>query len=90
MFTMNKLNSQQQNGKKVRCVSASLTACVFALTLGSVAVLTAQTVEAAGQVIGGYAAGNQALGDGSVVVSGGKDKEPNVAEGKIVLYLQVR
>ena len=82
MFTMNKLNSQQQNGKKVRCVSASLTACVFALTLGSVAVLTAQTVEAAGQVIGGYAAGNQALGDGSVVVSGGKDKEPNVAEGK--------
>jgi len=48
MFTMNKLNSQQQNGKKVRRVSASLTACVFALTLGSVAVLTAQTVEAAG------------------------------------------
>ena len=82
MFTMNKLNSQQQNGKKVRCVSASLTACVFALTLGSVAVLTAPTVEAAGQVIGGYAAGNQALGDGSVVLSGGKDKEPNVAEGE--------
>lgn len=82
MFTMNKLNSQQQNGKKVRRISASLTACVFALTLGSVAVLTAQTVEAAGQVIGGYAAGNQALGDGSVVVSGGKDKELNVAEGE--------
>lgn len=82
MFTMNKLNSQQQNGKKVKRVSASLTACVFALTLGSVAVLTAPTVEAAGQVIGGYTAGNQALGDGSVVVSGGKDNEPNVAEGE--------
>ena len=50
-------------------------------------VLSTPSANAAGQVIGGYTAGNQALGDGSVVVSGGKDKAPNLAEGEIVQSL---
>lgn len=53
-------------------------------------VLSTPSVNAAGQVIGGYTTGNQAIGDGSVVVSGGKDKAPNLAEGKIVLFLVVQ
>lgn len=66
---------------KVTGLSASLTACVFALTVGSVAFLTTPSVDAAGQVLGGFTTGNKADGEGSVVVGGGADKDPNVAEG---------
>lgn len=66
---------------KVTGLSASLTACVFALTVGSVAFLATPSVDASGQVLGGFTTGNKADGEGSVVVGGGKDKEPNLAEG---------
>lgn len=66
---------------KVTGLSASLTACVFALTVGSVAFLATPSVDAAGQVLGGFTTGNKADGEGSVVIGGGKDKEPNLAEG---------
>ena len=77
-----KMNSHKCNPKNVKSLSTAVTACAFALTLGSVMVLSTPSANAAGQVIGGYTAGNQALGDGSVVVSGGKDKAPNLAEGE--------
>ena len=77
-----KMNSQNYNPKNVKCFSTTATACVIALTFGVGVMLNILTVGAAGQVIGGYTAGNQALGDGSVVVSGGKDKAPNLAEGE--------
>ena len=44
--------------------------------------MTPATVDAAGQLIGGLNPGNEATGDGSVVVGGGKAGEPNVAEGE--------
>ena len=77
-----KMNSPKYNLKNVKCFSTTATACVFALTFGVGVMLNTLTVGAAGQVIGGYTTGNQALGDGSVVVSGGKDKAPNLAEGE--------
>ena len=70
-----------KTASKVTRLSASLTVCVFALTVGSVAFLATPSVDAAGQVLGGFTTGNKADGEGSVVVSGGKDKEPNLAEG---------
>ena len=82
MMLIRKMNSPNYNPKTVKCFSTSATACVFALTFGVGVMLNILTVGAAGQVIGGYTAGNQALGDGSVVVSGGKDKAPNFAEGE--------
>lgn len=82
MVLTDKKSSQNCNSKNVKRLSTAVTACVFALTLGSVIVLSTPSVDAAGQVIGGYTTGNQALGDGSVVVSGGKDKAPNLAEGE--------
>lgn len=82
MMLIRKMNSPNYNPKNVKCFSTTATACVFALTFGVGVMLNILTVGAAGQVIGGYTAGNQALGDGSVVVSGGKDKAPNLAEGE--------
>ena len=82
MMLIRKMNSSNYNPKNVKCFSTTATACVFALTFGVGVMLNTLTVGAAGQVIGGYTAGNQALGDGSVVVSGGKDKAPNLAEGE--------
>jgi len=82
MMLTGKINSHKCNPKNVKSLSTAVTACAFALTLGSVMVLSTPSANAAGQVIGGYTAGNQALGDGSVVVSGGKDKAPNLAEGE--------
>ena len=82
MILTSKMNSHKCNHKNVKSLSTAVTACVFALTLGSVMVLSTPSVNAAGQVIGGYTTGNQAIGDGSVVVSGGKDKAPNLAEGE--------
>lgn len=82
MMLTGKINSPNYNPKNVKCFSTTATACVFALTFGVGVMLNILTVGAAGQVIGGYTAGNQALGDGSVVVSGGKDKAPNLAEGE--------
>ena len=87
MMLTGKINSHKCNPKNVKHLSTAVTACVFALTLGTVMVLSTPSANAAGQVIGGYTTGNQALGDGSVVVSGGKDKAPNLAEGEIVLSL---
>ena len=77
-----KMNSHKCNPKNLKSLSTAVTACAFALTLGSVIVLITPSANAAGQVIGGYTTGNQAIGDGSVVVSGGKDKAPNLAEGE--------
>lgn len=82
MMLTGKINSHKCNPKNVKRLSTAVTACAFALTLGTVMVLSTSSANAAGQVIGGYTTGNQALGDGSVVVSGGKDKEPNLAEGE--------
>ena len=82
MMLTGKINSHKCNPKNVKSLSTAVTACVFALTLGTVMVLSTSSANAAGQVIGGYTTGNQALGDGSVVVSGGKDKAPNLAEGE--------
>ena len=82
MMLTGKINSHKCNPKNVKRLSTAVTACVFALTLGTVMVLSTSSANAAGQVIGGYTTGNQALGDGSVVVSGGKDKAPNLAEGE--------
>jgi len=82
MMLTGKINSHKCNPKNVKSLSTAVTACAFALTLGSVMVLSTSSANAAGQVIGGYTTGNQALGDGSVVVSGGKDKAPNLAEGE--------
>ena len=82
MMLTGKINSHKCNPKNVKSLSTAVTACAFALTLGSVMVLSTPSANAAGQVIGGYTIGNQAIGDGSVVVSGGKDKAPNLAEGE--------
>ena len=82
MMLTGKMNPPNDNPRNVKRFSTAVTACVFALTLGAVMVLSTPSVDAAGQVIGGYTAGNQALGDGSVVVSGGKDKAVNLAEGE--------
>jgi hep/hag repeat protein len=82
MLVTNKMNSKRQQIKNVNRFGASVTVCVFALTVGAAILLSVPTVEAAGQVIGGYTFGNQAVDDGSVVVGGGKDKEPNFAEGE--------
>ena len=82
MMLTGKINSHKCNPKNVKSLSTAVTACAFALTLGSVMVLSTPSANAVGQVIGGYTTGNQALGDGSVVVSGGKDKAPNLAEGE--------
>lgn len=82
MLVTDKMNSKRQQIKKVNRFGASVTVCVFALTVGAAILLSVPTVEAAGQVIGGYTFGNQAVDDGSVVVGGGKDKEPNFAEGE--------
>lgn len=82
MMLTGKINFHKCNPKNVKSLSTAVTACAFALTLGSVMVLSTPSANAVGQVIGGYTTGNQALGDGSVVVSGGKDKVPNLAEGE--------
>lgn len=72
--------SQKMGG--VRRFSSAVAACVLALTVGTVALVTPVTVDAAGQVLGGLTTENTAPGDGSVVVGGGKAGEPNVAEGE--------
>ena len=82
MMLIRKMNSQNYNLKNVKCFSTTATSCVFALTFGVGVMLNTLTVGVTGQVIGGYTAGNQALGDGSVVVSGGKAQAPNFAEGE--------
>ena len=55
---------------------------MLALTVGTVALMTPATVNAAGQVLGGLNPGNEATGDGSVIVSGGDTGAVNKAEGK--------
>lgn len=52
-----KMNSPNYYSKNVKCFSITTTACVFALTFGVGVMLNTLTVEAAGQVIGGYTAG---------------------------------
>lgn len=71
-----------KNWGGVRRFSSTVAACVLALTVGTVVLLTPATVDAAGQVIGGLNPGNEATGDGSVVVSGGDTGAVNKAEGK--------
>ena len=73
-------NSQKMGG--VRRFSSAVAACVLALTVGTVALMTPATVNAAGQVLGGLNPGNEATGDGSVIVSGGDTGAVNKAEGK--------
>lgn len=74
-------SNSQKNGR-VRCFSSAVAACVLALTVGTIALMTPATVGAAGQVLGGLNPGNEATGDGSVIVSGGDTGEVNKAEGK--------
>ena len=55
-------------------------ACVMALTMS---ILSASlSVEAAGQLVGGFNPGNEATGEGSVIVGGGDTGVPNKTEGK--------
>ena len=54
MMLTDKMNSYKCNPKNVKRLSTAVTACAFALTLGSIMVLSTPSVNAAGQVIGGY------------------------------------
>lgn len=54
--------------------------CVSALTIGMLSV--SLSAAAAGQLIGGFNPGNEATGEGSVIVGGGAKKAQNKAEGE--------
>ena len=87
MMLTGKINSHKCNPKNVKSLSTAVTACAFALTLGSVIVLSTPSANAAGQVIGGYTTGNQALGDVVSLSVAVKIKPLILQKGKIVQSL---
>lgn len=71
---------EESNTMKSMKKSIPAVACVMALTMG---ILSASlSVEAAGQLVGGFNPGNEATGEGSVIVGGGDTGVPNKAEGR--------
>ena len=71
---------EESNTMKSMKKSIPAVACVMALTMG---ILSASlSVEAAGQLVGGFNPGNEATGEGSVIGGGGDTGVPNKAEGR--------